>query len=673
MNIKTKIQCLVLLSIFVAGYYGFCNYSSSQQTARQMQKVEDYVQLSVCISNLVHETQKERGMTSGYLATGGKSFSKQLPVQQKATENASKKLEEFLDGFDLEENGEINRHFQKGRETYREIRTLRKDVLKLQTPKDKNVVSLYTHHNSQMLNTISLITQSAKDQTLSGRIQSYSGFLRIKENSGIERAVTAAVFANDQLTKERFQNISGLIRIQESYLRDYLLSATKKQKEAITSLQEKACSIAVRNYRSLILDGAKNTDFGVSTEKWFNAKTECINRMKKIEDQLSKELIDMAYQKRTEANQAFWMSCGVTISLMIIMFGLGTGINRSILRSLDRFRLALKDIAEGDGNLTKRLAITNDEFGEVATYFNQFAERIQNFVKKVKVNSMDLSSSANQMNRMSDELSNGATETKENTASIVGSSESLSSKMEGLSKVCRTVSSQSSDVSERVESIEETLREISKSTEDSVRHSDEVVSLVEASSKKTETLNEVARDIGRMVEVIEDIAEQTNLLALNATIEASRAGESGHGFAVVATEVKELAFKTSKATEEIRHQVDSIQQSTEVSLDSVKQIRSAIGSVSRSAGKIAESVDSQLEETKDIVDVAKSTATSITSLNKSLSQSAVVSRGISSSIHKVDDVAQKTDGVATEAEESSDNVDTLARELFGLVNEFVVD
>jgi methyl-accepting chemotaxis protein len=318
-------------------------------------------------------------------------------------------------------------------------------------------------------------------------------------------------------------------------------------------------------------------------------------------------------------------------------------IDRQIVHPLQKLAHRFKDIAEGEGDLTRRVdATSHDEIGEVAKWFNFFMDKLQGVISHVGMNTNGVASSSEHLTTISQRLSVNAEETS-------SQANQASNAAEVVSRTLRTVAVGTGEMST-------SIREIAKSATDAAKVADDAVKIASSANATVSKLGDAGAQIGDVVKIITTIAGQTNLLALNATIEAARAGEAGRGFAVVANEVKDLARKTSEATEGIANRIEAIQNGTHEAVQALDAIGKIVDQIHVIAGTIATAVEEQSATT--------------TEMSRNIDEAARSSGTITQNISGVATAAEGTTQSVTQSRKAVDELARMSSELHELVGQF---
>lgn len=393
-------------------------------------------------------------------------------------------------------------------------------------------------------------------------------------------------------------------------------------------------------------------------------------------DAMNKSADEIAAEYVTSAQTII---IGLVIAALVLSVLMVVVIRKTVTRPMGAMTESMKLLADGNLDLDVPSVGRQDELGDMAAAVQVFkdnavemkrleaeqakieaeqakaAERAEEEKRKAMNDMADsfeatiskivkgVSNAANLLRGTSEEMVAVAVDTKQHSKEVAQSAELASDNV--------------SAVSASTEEMTASIKEINQQVHNSMKIADDAVREAEQSLKIINGLAESSQRIGDVIELINDIADQTNLLALNATIEAARAGEAGKGFAVVASEVKSLANQTAKATDEISHQIDSVQTETANAVSAMESIRGVIGNINEVSTAIATAVEEQSAATEEIV--------------RSVSEAARGTSTVSASITTVSSAAEQTEGALTGVLESAGDLSQQSNVLQEEVDKFV--
>lgn len=349
----------------------------------------------------------------------------------------------------------------------------------------------------------------------------------------------------------------------------------------------------------------------------------------------------------------------IVVLNVVLVFTLSIAFRTLVFRPLDRIGNALKEIASGEADLTKRLDVgARNEIGEVAYWFNTFVERLQKIVSQVVESTNGLVNAEQSMTTGVEQSALRASEQSEIISSMAAA-------MEEMTVGITYVSDQSTEVSSLSQESGALARGGSALVNDLLMEMRRISDSVNLSSETIEALGKESEKINSVVNVIKDIADQTNLLALNAAIEAARAGEMGRGFAVVADEVRKLAERTTKSTGEISSIIavvqNGVRQSVERMHDGVSAVTSGLGRADDAGATIE-----KLEESS-----AKVVA-SVNDIFLAISEQTSASTEIARRVESIAQLADESSVAMNSTAESARTVKQLVGVMQGVVSGFRV-
>jgi len=354
-----------------------------------------------------------------------------------------------------------------------------------------------------------------------------------------------------------------------------------------------------------------------------------------------------------------------TLLLVILGIAVLVGIfiaftaTRSILKPINEIVERVKDIADGKGDLTRRLDDSRkDEIGILSGWINTFIGQIQKIMVDVNAASQSVSSASAEIAASSEQLANGADEQTAQITQVSAAMEEMSSSIIEVARKSGEAATQSGqagrDAGDGGEIVQKTVREI-----------DAISQKVSETAQSVGSLGEKSDEIGQIIDVIKDIADQTNLLALNAAIEAARAGEHGRGFAVVAGEVRTLAERTMKATEEIGQSISEIQDETRKAVDRMESARDQVSKGVELANEAGHSL-------KLIVNGSTKVSSEINDIAAATEEQSATAEEISQTIESVAAIVRQSSEGASQAASAAAQLAGNAEELQQMVSRFKV-
>ncbi|WP_104524401.1 methyl-accepting chemotaxis protein [Blastococcus atacamensis] len=336
-----------------------------------------------------------------------------------------------------------------------------------------------------------------------------------------------------------------------------------------------------------------------------------------------------------------------TLTLTMIVAGLAIAVvlalvvARGVTRPVQRIREVLGQVAEGD--LSVRAGRTGGaELGDMAASLDETLDSIGSVLLLVSDSSTRLAAASQQLNGAAEGM-------RQNAQTAAGQADEVVASAGAVASSVDTVATGSSQM-------ESAIREISQNASQASRVAGQAVDVAEDTTRTVGKLGDSSAEIATVIKLINGIAEQTNLLALNATIEAARAGEAGKGFAVVASEVKELAQETARATEDISQRVEAIQADTAGAVDAISRISTVIGEINDFQATIAAAVEEQTATTNE--------------MNRNVAEAASGSQGIAAAITGLAAGTAETNQRVEEAQRAASELARMSGELQEAVGRF---
>jgi methyl-accepting chemotaxis protein len=346
-------------------------------------------------------------------------------------------------------------------------------------------------------------------------------------------------------------------------------------------------------------------------------------------------------------------------------------VARVVVKPILQTGARLRDIAEGDGDLTRRLqADTGDEIGEMAVQFNGFAKKLQTVMHDIADRSQPLASEAQALTAASSRLRSAVDQTVSRATSVESTADTMGGNTASVAQAVDAATQSLHSIASAVEEMTGSIGEIAGNSEKASTITQEVVVQAKEIDRCMSELNRSAQEIDKVTETITSISAQTNLLALNATIEAARAGAAGKGFAVVANEIKELAHQTASATDDVKLRVHGIQESTRAALAGNERIAVVIGNINALVGSIASAINEQATVAREIAKNISEANAGVTQANESVSGNTRLAQSIAKDIGDVTHAANQILEVSEGLHENSARLSGFSTELRALLTKF---
>ncbi|QDU35228.1 Methyl-accepting chemotaxis protein PctC [Poriferisphaera corsica] len=352
-------------------------------------------------------------------------------------------------------------------------------------------------------------------------------------------------------------------------------------------------------------------------------------------------------------SRASWMMIAGIVASLLIGSIIALLITRGIVQPVREIVERIKDIAQGEGDLTKRVDVqSQDEVGELATWFNAFVEKVHNIVQQVSYATHDVASAATQIAASAEEMAQGMIEQSDQVTQV-------STAIEEMSSSVVEVANKATDANNTATNARDVAEKGGNIVHNTIEGIQQISSDTETVSGVINDLGQQSDKIGEIILVINDIADQTNLLALNAAIEAARAGEHGRGFAVVADEVRKLADRTTQATENINTLIDQIQGNTNQAVEQMNSSKATVESGVSQAQQAGEALATIVSGAEEVAEMIQNIAAAAEQQSAAAQQISGNITGISAVISQNTEGANQAAGAATSLSQKSEELQRL--------------
>ncbi|HHE3366708.1 TPA: methyl-accepting chemotaxis protein [Salmonella enterica] len=596
-------------------------------TERQMDTIGQLTTLARSTGDVVHQLQRERGMSAGFIGARGQQFRDEILVQRKLTDDALVKLNQALARTDTNLiHGNIAATLKMFKDNIQSLDATRNAISALNIEASKST-QFYTQTISGLLSFVGGIGQLSASGPMVNELAAFYSLLNLKEQAGIERALLTNVFSVDRFSDGQFLMLSDVVGKQEAWL-----TATRRfSSEAQAAELDKALASAevtrALELRTIALNKAQEGGFGVKPTDWFTAQTKRIEILRQVETQAADALLAHSAALAHNARVDWQSFLAISLIALLIAIAFAMIVVRSIQQQLTN---TLKTINEMDGDLTRRLDVPgSDELSALNRAYNQAIENIQHIVQEIKSGALILSNASSDITDGNQDL---AQRTDEQAASIVETAASMEQISTAISQTAHNASE-----------AERLTQSMANDVMDATRVSNEA-------SQSMAAIRSSSDNIFQIVASIDEISFQTNLLALNAAVEAARAGELGKGFAVVAAEVRHLSQRCAREASLIRELVNQNMNNIGEGVQRVSASEAALKAAADTTGRMKQYVS-------DIARAANEQSLGVTQVHQALNQ--------------LEQVTQQNAALVSQMATASQMLDAQSKSMSTLVDRFV--
>ncbi|CAH7119823.1 Chemotaxis protein [Vibrio chagasii] len=588
MSFKQKIIALLILPILGFLWLSVSAISKGVETKSEMSSLNQLTRLSVVYSELVHELQKERGMTAGFIGSQGTKFVSELAAQRTNADNRRNERNDYWQSTNIN-LPQINRLNTEISQSLNQITTIRNRVDSQSIPLSE-ALGYYTQLNAKLLSVSALIAELSSDATITTETIAYYNFLQGKERAGIERAVLNNTFSKNEFGPGMLVKFISLVTQQNTYFSNFEVLGNPDNVRFFEQQLNDRSVAEVEKLRDVA--ESKMSGFDVDPVYWFAQSTARIVQLKKTENQLAESLIALTENKASEAQSAMFAS----IAVFVVITFFATFVSFKVITDLTlrvKNLTSVLSVVRDDNDLTVRAKYLGEsELGHISSSLNETLEKFSQVIDNLSQSSLTLASAAEETAQTCQYNSNTLVEQQDQIGLIATATEELSATVNEVAAKTQQTASSAKLADEQSQAGLSTVQHSYQSIET-------LASEINSLAEKITRLHDSSNNINSVIDVIKSVAEQTNLLALNAAIEAARAGEQGRGFAVVADEVRTLAQRTQESTSEIEGFISSLQSDVQTAfnvIDNSKKMSSRAVEDSRGVEQTLQDISGAVSE-----------------------------------------------------------------------------
>jgi methyl-accepting chemotaxis protein len=586
LNFSKKLYVLLFVPTFTLIIYSLITIYGTYSDAKEHKKVKELSELSVKISNVVHETQKERGMSAGFLSSRGAKFKDQLLKQRQLTDKQVHKMFTFVEQLDLDHfQTQFSQKLEKSLEQVKTLGRMRKEVDGFSiTPKE--MIAMYTNMNTSLLDSIAMIVNVSSDIKVSNEINGYLNFLQAKERMGIERAVGTGALAKGSFDDGMQVYFIKLIAQQEAFLKNFHYYAPVSIIRQYQKIYTDAVVQSVSNMEKKLMNADGAEHFDIPAQQWFDNITYKINKFKEVENFQSKHLIVTAEALYEHTLYKLTLLLFGIVAIFLLVGVLTLVITKRLSEQVAKLQQGLKfflSYVAREKDYIKPMQVDGqDEFAQMTRMINAQIEKItkiieqdkkvvseiEDVVKKVNNgffgNSVKESGASVEVEHLRNSLNEMLVSTKEKFAELIHLLNNFSQgkfdyeihhqKVRGLNGDFGAVVTSAKLLGDNISELFAVIQNSGG------RLTDNTKILSKSSTNLTNAANRQYEALGNMTNVLQHMQETTKASIQDIRESASMADKLTH----TSDQGLVLATKTAAAADEINEKVEAIDAAIEI-------------------------------------------------------------------------------------------------------------